>query len=119
MATSATTYGAGKQPADGAHTMLNGFYSATLTGNLTLDMSYQNHLRLDPGGSARDVTLPAEAGRNGAWFRILNTADAAENLVVKDDGGSTIVTVSHNEAVIVVCDGTSWVHMGIESISLS
>ena len=91
----------------------------TLAANLTLTAGYTNFLRIDPGGSARDVTLPAEATSEGMAFRILNTADAAENLVVKDDGGSTIVTISQNEAAWVVCDGTSWNHMGIESIALS
>lgn len=91
----------------------------TLAANLTLTDEHTNFLRIDPGGSARDVTLPAEATSEGAAFRILNTADAAENLVVKDDAGATVVTISQNEAAWVVCDGTSWNHMGIESIALS
>lgn len=90
-----------------------------LTGNLTLTNLYRKYLRIDPGGSARDVNLPDEASSNGLIFVILNTADAAENLVVKDDGGATIVTISQNERSTVVCDGTSWYHMGIDSIALS
>ena len=91
----------------------------TLAANKTLTGSDATFQHLDPGGSARDVTLPAEATSTGRAFRILNTADAAENLVVKDDGASTVVTISQNEAAWVVCDGTSWEHSGIESIALS
>ncbi len=67
-----------------------------------------NTLYFDPGGASRDVTLPAEASSSGKWFRIVNEADAAENLVVKDDGGSTIVTIGQNEEAQVTCNGTAW-----------
>jgi hypothetical protein len=98
----------------------NGVEIVTLTGNVVLDASYGNYLQFDPGGSARDVTLPAEETSNGMWYEILNTADAAENLVVKDDAGSTVVTISQNEKAKVVCDaGGTWSHMGIVSIALS
>ena len=91
----------------------------TLAAALTLTAQYRKYLRIDPGGAARDVNLPAEATSNGLVFWILNAADAAENLVVKNDGGATIVTISQNERAMVVCDGTSWYHMGIETIALS
>lgn len=114
--TSATIVG-GKGPHQGTARYPGS--AITATGNLTLTLGYTNMLRIDPGGSARDVTLPAEAGAEGAWFEILNTADGAENLVVKNDGGSTIVTISQNEKATVVCNGTAWVHMGIVSVALS
>ncbi len=97
----------------------DGVGDMTLAGNLTLSQQYRRRLRIDPGGSARDVNLPAEASSNGLSFILLNTADAGENLVVKDDGGTTIVTISQNEKAEVVCDGTTWYHMGIETIALS
>lgn len=98
----------------------NGLHTATLAGTLTLDESYGNRLRLDPDGSNRNVVLPAEATSNGMWFEILNTAGgSSEDLVVKDDGGNTIVTISQNEKATVECDGTTWYHMGITSIALS
>ena len=90
----------------------------TLAANLTLTLQYRNVLKIDPAG-ARDVTLPAEAGADGASFEIVNAADAAEAMTVKDDGGSTIVTISQNEKATVVCDGTSWYHTGIITIALS
>lgn len=63
---------------------------------------------LDPGGQNRDVTLPAEASSTGLSYLIVNTADAAEDLVVKDDGAATIITISQNEAGLVLCNGTVW-----------
>ena len=91
----------------------------TATGNIALTAQYRQILKIDPGGAHRAVTLPAEASSNGLEFEIVNAADAAENLVVKDDGGSTIVTISQNEKAAVVCDGSSWYHTGIVSIALS
>lgn len=80
----------------------------TLSGNKTLTASDARIQALDPGGAGRDVNLPAEADANGLEFIIANTADAAEVLTVKDDGGGTIVTPAQNETAWVFCDGTSW-----------
>jgi len=99
--------------------LLAGANVETLAANKTLTTADANFQKLDPGGSARDVTLPAEASSTGSVFYIMNAADAAENLVVKDDGASTIVTINQNEAAIVICDGTSWVHMGVLTIALT
>lgn len=99
--------------------MLADVNTETLSGAKTLVVGDAVYQRLDPGGAGRDVTLPAEADSQGLTFRILNTADAAEDLTVKDDGASTIVTVSQNEAVWLACDGTTWTHQGIETIALS
>lgn len=84
-------------------------YSATLAGNLTLTSDYPSILRLDPGGSSRDVTWEAEANSEGVLRLIVNAADAAENLVIKDDGGSTIATVNEGDSALMYCDGTSLV----------
>jgi hypothetical protein len=65
---------------------------------------------LDPGGSGRDVTLPAEADSEGLMFVIVNTADAAENLTVEDDAASTVGVVGQSEMGIFVCNGTVWRH---------
>lgn len=96
-----------------------GHNTETLAANKTLTGADATFQLLDPGGAGRDVTLPAEVASAGRSFRILNRADAAEDLTVKDDAASTIVTISQNEAAWVVCDGTSWAHAGIESIALS
>lgn len=64
--------------------------------------------RLDPGGAGRDVTLPAEGALNRP-FLIVNTADAAEVLTIKNDGGSTLGTPTQAESALCVPDGTNWV----------
>lgn len=92
-------------------------YSGTLAGNVTLTKKSAQILKLDPGGAHRDVTLPAL--EDGLWFEITNSADAAENLVVKDAAGSTIVTIAQNEKAKVVGTASAWVHTGIVGIALS
>ena len=80
----------------------------TLTGAYTLTALDANFLNLDPGGASRDVTLPAVTESNGLVFVIFNAADAAENLVVKNAGGSTIVTIPQAGSATVGCDGSVW-----------
>ncbi len=91
----------------------------TLAGTLTLTNQYRDVLRLDPDGSNRDVVLPAEAESTGRYFRFINFAGGAENLVVKDDGGNTICTINQNEQGEVWCDGTAWKLLCITTIALS
>lgn len=63
----------------------------------------------DPGGTARTVTLPAEAAADDMILMIANEADAAEDITVKEDAGSTtIVTISQNERALLWCDGVTW-----------
>lgn len=80
----------------------------TLTGNKTLLVTDKYVQFLDPGGSNRDVTAPAEEFNEGLAFWIHNRADAAETLTFKDDGGSTIMTIDQNERGIAICDGVNW-----------
>lgn len=84
----------------------------TLSGNKTLVVGDKTFQKLDPA-AARDLILPAEAESNGLLFYIMNAADAAETITVKNDNADTIVTLPQNESAIVICDGTTWVHMGI------
>ena len=88
--------------------LAGGFEELTLTGALILDATSANFLRIDPGGSARNVTLPAEESSEGLFFRIYNIADASEALTVKNDGGDTIETFAQAEHGLVGCDGTAW-----------
>lgn len=79
----------------------------TLAGNLTLvdtDGAIQN---LDPGGASRNVTLPAESTANHT-FVIINSADAAEDLTVKNDAGTTIAIVGYAQLATFYPDGTNW-----------
>lgn len=94
-------------------------YEGTLSGTTALDETYPNRLKLDPGGASRDVTLDAVATSDGLWYHIVNAADAAENLVLKNAGGSTIATINQNEEAIVYCDGTSWRLFRVATIALS
>ena len=85
------------------------FYSATLSGNLTIAKEFPPVLILDPGGSARTVLLPAEADSKHQVFQIFNTADADEVLSVKEDAGSTtIISLGQDQFGWVFCDGTTW-----------
>jgi hypothetical protein len=120
-----------KSNAGGTAVVLTGAYSGTdirwsgghnvetLSDDKVLTSGDARMQKLDPGGADRDVDLPAEAISDGIAYHITNAADADEDLVVKDDGGSTIVTIPQNRAAWVVCNGTAWVHMGIQTIALS
>ena len=99
----------------------------TLAGNLTITDEYRNVLRLDPGGANRDVTLDATTHKAGRYFRIVNGADAAENLVVKNADGDTIATINQNEQGeffyaeerAQASDADNWVLLCITAIALS
>ena len=103
---------------------LEGFEVRTLSGNLDLSaagaaFSLPAEAKLDPGGAHRDVTLELESTCPGLKRRIINGADAAENLVIKDDDG-TIATINQNEQGEFFCDPTSgWLLMCITTIALS
>jgi hypothetical protein len=78
----------------------------------------------DPGGAARNVDLPGQAqglpDSDGVYFLIMNAADAAENLVVRNPAGATVVTLNQNErAWVVGTGGAAWTHMGVETIALT
>ena len=84
-----------------------GVLAQTLGATLVMDADMHHVLFLDPGGSGREVRLPAEA--KGLWFTIVNTADAAEALTVKEDSGTTTIgTIGQNEVGQFFCDGTTW-----------
>lgn len=87
--------------ANAAHALVTGSASAAQS-QLTSNMLF-----VDPNGGAQDLTLPAEADFKGS-LRIVNVADAAEAVTVKDDGGGTIITLDQNQAGLVICNGTEW-----------
>ena len=93
----------------------------TLAGNLSVTSQYRRILKLDPNGAHRDVTLSADAAQPGAYYRIVNAADAAENLVVKNAAGSTIGTVNQNEEGEFWYDPDSdaWILIRIATIALA
>lgn len=89
----------------------------TLTGAVTCNEKTENICFWDPGGASRDVTLMAEAEANGLFMFFYNEADDAENLVIKDDAASTIVTIGRGEWAIVACDGTTWRDMPLAGLA--
>ena len=83
----------------------------TLAANRTItaaELELYSIMSFDPGGSARDLTLPAEATSAGHILLISNEADAAEVITIKDDGAATICTPTQNEAAVLWCDGVKW-----------
>lgn len=99
----------------------------TLAGALTLTDEYREVLKLDPGGNHRDVTIGATCNKAGRYFRIINAADAPENLVVKNTDGDTIATINQNEQgefyyaeeLESANDTDNWILICITAIALS
>jgi len=87
--TSAATYRLDVQPA-----WKNGVNVETLTGTHTMTARSSTFQRLDPGGAARNVVLPA-AGPSYGPFWVENVADAAAEIITvkQSDGSTTVSTV--------------------------
>jgi len=69
---------------------------------------------LDPDGSTRLVTLPAEALAVDRWFMVYNAAGAlGELLTVRDDTPTNIRSLDAGEWGMFACDGTTWVLAGM------
>lgn len=100
------------QPVTGNAALRGGFAAETLAAAKTLATTDAQFQALDPGGAGRDVTLPDVEGDlsfDGYWVVIANTADAAEDLTVKDASTATIGTVSQNElGVFYVSAAGAW-----------
>jgi hypothetical protein len=62
-------------------------------------------LLVDPGGAGRNFTL-ADALPQGV-YTIMNTADAAETLTVKNSAGTTISAIAQNKSAVIVHVATS------------
>ena len=87
-----------------AHTLL---VSGTAAANQTVITS--NVLLIDPDGSNRNITLPAEASCTGLFLLIFNTAGAAHSLTIKNDSAADIIVLDQNQHGIVFCDGTNFI----------
>jgi hypothetical protein len=87
--------------------MKSGVNVQTLAGTTTMPTNPNVMNFLDPGGATRILLLPPEV--KGLMLIIVNTADAAEDLTVKEDSNTTTIgTISQNEMAILVCNGTTW-----------
>jgi len=84
-----------------------------LSGNKTLVVTDKTVQRLDPGGTSRNVTLPAEASSTDILFWIYNESNGAgEDLVIKNDATTTIITLGPGMGMEFICDGTNWIVFG-------
>jgi hypothetical protein len=95
---------------------LGGYKALTLSGALTLTDAYPSMLGLDPGGSARDVTLDAPVGQ---YRLIVNKADGAENLVIKNAAAATIATANQNDTVLLYGDPAGWAVVAVWTTALT
>ncbi len=108
-------------PGDGAFHNVSQPGQITLTGNLTVSFATYNGnvLRFDPGGAARDVTLPDPANFEGMELRILNAADAAETITIKNAAGTTLGTCEQNRVAWLVVLSGAWVFNYKQIVTLS
>ena len=75
------------------------FEAATAAGDITLTGLSAQYQAIDPGGSHRNVDLPAP--NDGAWYWIANKADGAENLVVRQaDASTTLATLNQSDTAL-------------------
>jgi hypothetical protein len=88
--------------ADAAHAIVQAAAGAGQT------LLVGNCLFVDPnsGQATEDLTLPAEATSTGLVLHVFNTG--GEGIVIKDDGGSTIVTLDTAQHATIACNGTVW-----------
>ena len=78
-----------------------------LTGNLTMTNKYPVLLFIDPNGAGRNILLPA--AEPGLTYCIVNTADAAETLTLRNYlDNLTYGTIAQNGRTWLVSDGTGW-----------
>lgn len=78
-----------------------------LTANLAITDKFPVLLFIDPNGAGRNVLLPAPD--EGLTYCIVNTADAAETITLRDYIDTlSYGTIGQNARAWVVSDGVSW-----------
>ena len=97
----------------------NGVADFTLAEAATLTARTPNFLSVDPGGSTRVVTLPAEADAAGLFFVMSNTGGAGEDLTINNDAAGLIGTINPGEGALMCCDGTTWRFLILTSVEIS
>ena len=101
---------------------VGGFNIEALAGTKVLTFGDSQIQALDPAGAHRNVAMPAVGARAGAWFLVVNRADAAENLVLQQpDASTTLLTLAQNKTALVCCtaDTAGWSVACIFSTSLT
>ena len=115
MAETLLYQGVAVNPANGLRLRL-GHNVELMTGTKTLLPQDAQVQMLDPNGG-NDLMLPVEEASQGLFFIVKNTTGAAENIVVKEDGGGAKETLGSGKWGIFVCNGTSWETMGVLSFA--
>lgn len=77
----------------------------TLAANKVLGPLDEIIQALDAGGANRDIELPAAAG---SYYWKIKNSGGANDLVVKDDGGATIATITPGNTEEFYSDQTNW-----------
>ncbi len=95
----------------GVLTLRGAVGTGTLSGAYVVDPGDAYLVALDPGGAARNVTLPA--AQDGRLHLVRNTADADERITVLAPDGTTVLAIvpAESTALFGVSD-TSWVLLG-------
>lgn len=84
-----------------------GSRASTLAADYTLEASAPIVHALDPGGATRKVLLPT--ANESLFFVIANTADAAEDLTLRDAGDTTtLATLVQGDMALLFCDAANW-----------
>ena len=95
--------------------LVGGCDTTTLTGAVTLTGRSGRVQRLDPGGATRTVDLPGPSegipDTDGHWFIVQNTADAAENLTIRDPANATVGTLTKGQTGLFWGTGTTYVQV--------
>lgn len=79
----------------------------SLSGNKSITTNDVQVQLLNPNGANRDVTLYATPATGDA-FIFKNTGSAGNVLALKNNGGTTLVTIANGVSAAVVYDGTNW-----------
>jgi len=85
-----------------------GINTETLSGDKTITATSEQNQILDPNGANRNVTLYASPTA-GDYFLFKNSGTGGFNLVLKNNGGTTLATIGNGVVVAVLYDGTNWI----------
>ncbi len=110
----------GKRIFDYQQQLRGGGETIVFTGTLQLDEDSAQMLRLDSGAGPEEVRMPA-SNRDGVWFEITN--GGGQSLLLRDSDGAVLglgasSTLGVAQAVKVNCEGGTWTHLGIYTITL-
>jgi hypothetical protein len=86
--------------------------TTTATGNIVLTDSDKVIQIIDPDGSDRDVTLPAESIDNHGYL-LFNVGDGGEIITVKDDAGTEVSKLYAGGVGWFISNGVAWKSAGL------